>query len=200
MSKIKKIVISGMLLALLIILSRFVSIKTQILVISFSFIPIIMSAIWLGPKYSTLISMLGDLIGAILFPFGTFFIGYTISQAITGFVYGMFLYKKGEELSTKELLIRLTISSLIVLILINVFLTSLWIHIQYGKAYIAIMTGRIVAQICMFPIQIIVIYALEKYTRPIVKKYLVWKIITILAVLEFYLKMLTYTKYAPLFA
>ncbi len=172
MSKIKKIVISGLLLALLIVLSRFVSIKTQILVISFSFIPIIMSAIWLGPKYSTLIAMLGDLIGAILFPFGTYFIGYTISQALTGFVYGMFLYKKGEELSTKELLIRLTISSLIVLILINVFLTSLWIHIQYGKAYIVIMTGRIVAQICMFPIQLIVIYALEKYTRPIVKKYL----------------------------
>ena len=172
MSKIKRIVISGLLLALLIVLSRFVSIKTQILVISFSFIPIIMSAIWLGPKYSTLIAMLGDLIGALLFPFGTYFIGYTISQALTGFVYGMFLYKKGEELSTKELLIRLTISSLIVLILINVFLTSLWIHIQYGKAYILIMTGRIVAQICMFPIQLIVIYALEKYTRPIVKKYL----------------------------
>ena len=172
MSKTKKIIISGLLLALLIILSRFVSIKTQILVISFSFIPIIMSAIWLGPKYSTLIAMLGDLIGAILFPFGTYFIGYTISQALTGFVYGMFLYKKGEELSTKELLIRLTISSLIVLILINVFLTSLWIHIQYGKAYILIMAGRIVAQICMFPIQLIVIYALEKYTRPIVKKYL----------------------------
>lgn len=172
MSKIKKIVISGLLLALLIVLSRFVSIKTQILVISFSFIPIIMSAIWLGPKYSTLIAMLGDLIGALLFPFGTYFIGYTISQALTGLVYGMFLYKKGEELSTKELLIRLTISSLIVLILINIFLTSLWIHIQYGKAYIVIMTGRIVAQICMFPIQLIVIYALEKYTRPIVKKYL----------------------------
>ena len=64
MSKIKKIVISGLLLALLIVLSRFVSIKTQILVISFSFMPIIMSAIWLGPKYSTLIAMLGDLICA----------------------------------------------------------------------------------------------------------------------------------------
>ncbi len=172
MSKTKKIIISGLLLALLIVLSRFVSIKTNTLVISFSFIPIIMSAIWLGPKYSTLIAMLGDLIGAILFPFGTYFIGYTISQALTGLVYGMFLYKKGEELSTKELLIRLTISSLIVLILINVFLTSLWIHIQLGEAYILIMNARIVAQICMFPIQLIIIYALEKYTRPIVKKYL----------------------------
>ena len=52
MSKIKKIVLSAMLLAILIILSRFVSIKTEILVISLSFIPIMMSAIWLGYKYS----------------------------------------------------------------------------------------------------------------------------------------------------
>lgn len=173
MSKIKKIILSSMLLALLILLSRFASIKTQYLVISFSFIPIIMCAIWLGPKYSTLIAMLGDLIGAILFPFGPYFFGYTLSQALIGFVYGMFLYKKGEELSTKQLVIRLTISSLIVLILINVFLTSFWLHIQYGKAYVAILSGRILTQVCMFPIQIIVILALEKYTRPIVKKYLI---------------------------
>ena len=173
MSKIKKIIMSGMLLALLIILSRFASIKTQFLVISFSFIPIIMSALWLGPKYSTLIAMLGDLIGALLFPFGTYFIGYTLSQALIGLIYGIFLYKKGTELSTKQLVIRLIISSLIVLGLINIFLTSFWLHIQYGKAYLAIVLGRIITQICMFPIQIIVILALEKYTRPIIKKYLV---------------------------
>ncbi len=173
MSKIKKIIMSGMLLALLIILSRFASIKTQFLVISFSFIPIIMSALWLGPKYSTLIAMLGDLIGALLFPFGTYFVGYTLSQALIGLIYGIFLYKKGAELSTKQLVIRLIISSSIVLGLINIFLTSFWLHIQYGKAYLAIVLGRIITKICMFPIQIIVILALEKYTRPIIKKYLV---------------------------
>lgn len=52
MSKNKKIILSAMLLALLIVLSRFLSIETQFLVLSFSFIPIMMSAIWLGPKYS----------------------------------------------------------------------------------------------------------------------------------------------------
>lgn len=75
MSKIKKIILASMLLTILIILNRFVSIKTEVLVISFSFVPIMMSAIWLGFKYSTAIALLGDLLGAILFPFGPYFPG-----------------------------------------------------------------------------------------------------------------------------
>ncbi len=47
MSKLKKIVLSALLLALLIVLSRFLSIKTPLLVISFSFIPIMLSAMLL---------------------------------------------------------------------------------------------------------------------------------------------------------
>ena len=58
MSKIKKMLLGAMLLAILIVLSRFASIKTEILVISFSFVPIMMSALWLGPKYSTAIAAL----------------------------------------------------------------------------------------------------------------------------------------------
>jgi ECF transporter S component (folate family) len=172
MSKIKKIILSSMLLAILIIFSRFISIKTQVLVISLSFIPIMMSAIWLGPKYSTIISLLGDLLGAILFPFGPYFPGFTISAAIVGFIYGILLYNNGKEMNNKKLIIRIIVSSLIVLIIVNIFITSLWIHILYGKAYLAIIMGRVITQIIMLPIQIIVIYMLEKSTRPYIKKYL----------------------------
>ena len=176
MSKIKKIILSSMLLAILIILSRFISVKTQVLVISFSFIPIMMSAIWLGPKYSTIIALLGDLIGAILFPFGPYFPGFTLSAAVSGFIYGMFLYNKEKEISNKQLLIRLTISSLIVLVIVNIFITSLWIHILYGQAYFAIMTSRIITQIIMIPIQIITIYTLQKFSKPFMEKYLLGEI------------------------
>ena len=106
MSKLKKVILSGILLALLIVLNRFVSIKTPLLVISFSFVPIMMAAIWLGPKYSTLIAALGDFIGAILFPFGTYFPGFTVSAGLTGLIYGIFLYKKQEsEMTDKKLLV-----------------------------------------------------------------------------------------------
>lgn len=173
MSKTKKIILSAMLLALLIVLSRFASIQTQLLVISTSFIPIMMSAIWLGPKYSTLIAALGDLIGAILFPFGTYFPGFTLSNAITGLIYGIFLYQNPEKETTQaKFLFQLTLSSILDLGIVNIFIKSLWLHILYQKAYFAILTTRIVAQIIMLPIQIIVIYGLEKLTRPFVQKYL----------------------------
>lgn len=174
MSKTKKIVLSAMLLALLIVLSRFLSIKTPILVISLSFVPIMMSAIWLGPKYSLAIAALGDLIGAILFPFGAYFPGYTLSQLLTGLIYGLFLYKKpGQEISDGKFIIKLIVSSVLVLGLIGVLLTSLWVHITAGKSYVAVMAGRITTQVIMLPIQVVTIFILEKLTRPITKKFFV---------------------------
>lgn len=47
LTKSKKIILSAMLLSILLILSRFLSIKTPLLVISFSFIPIMLAAIYL---------------------------------------------------------------------------------------------------------------------------------------------------------
>ena len=172
MSKLKKIILSALLLAILIILSRFISIKTEILVISLSFIPIMMSSIWLGPKYSTIISGLGDLIGAILFPFGPYFPGFTISSVISGLIYGLFLYNKDKKIDNKKLILKLILSSSIVLLIVNIFINSLWIHLLYGKAYLAVLVSRVVAQIVMLPIQVIVIFAIEKFTRPFVEKYL----------------------------
>lgn len=173
MSKSKKMILSAFLLALLIVLSRFASIQTQLLVISTSFIPIMMSAIWLGPKYSTLIAALGDLIGAILFPFGTYFPGFTLSAAISGFIYGIFLYQNSEQKNMDwKFVLKLVISSVLVLGIVNIFITSFWLHILYGKAYFTVLATRVLAQVIMLPIQIIVIFSLEKFTRPFVKKYL----------------------------
>lgn len=174
MSKSKKIILSAFLLALLIVLSRFASFQTQFLVISTSFIPIMMSAIWLGPKYSTLIAALGDFIGAILFPFGMYFPGFTMSYAITGFIYGIFLYQDPKKGNVKrgQFILKLCMSSALVLGVVNIFITSIWLHILYGKAYFAIITTRVVTQVVMFPIQIVVIDWLEKFTRPFVQKYL----------------------------
>lgn len=173
MAKSKKIILSAMLLALLIILSRFFSIETQLLVISMDFIPIMMSAIWLGPKYSTLIAGLGDLIGAILFPFGSYFPGFTLTAAISGFIYGIFLYNKNnQKINNIKFIVKLLISSILVLLIVNIFIKSFWLHILYGNAYLVIISTRIITQIIMIPIQIITIYILNKFTQPAVDKYL----------------------------
>jgi len=172
MSKIKKSVLAAMLLAVFIVFNRFVSIKTEILIISFTFIPMMMSAIWLGPVYSTVVALLGDFIGAILFPFGPYFPGFTVSNALSGLIYGLFLYNKGNEMSNKKLVVMLIISSVLQLVVVNIFITYLWIHMLYGKAYLAIMAGRTVTQLVMIPIHVVSIYMLEKFSRPYMKKYL----------------------------
>lgn len=172
MSKNKKIILSSFFLALHLVLSRFLSIETQILVISFGFVPTMLSAIILGPKYSMLIAALADFLGAILFPFGSYFIGFTISSAIAGFIYGIFLYDEKQKRSNKSLLIRIIISTLLNLIVVNVLLNSLWLHIMYGKAYIALISARIIKQIIMLPIQVTLVYSLYYFLKPVISKYL----------------------------
>lgn len=173
MTKVKKTVLAGLLLALLIILSRFVSIQTQLLVISVSFVPVMMAAIWLGPKYSLIISALGDFIGAILFPFGSYFPGFTISSGITGFTYGIFLKRDfNKKINEKKFFLNLIISTIIVLVIDGIFLRSLWLNILYGKAFWVIVSSRVVAELIKIPIQVITIYGLDKATRSFVNKYL----------------------------
>ena len=75
MSKTKKMILSALFIALGIVLSRFLGFRVVNLSFSFGFVPLMLSAIWLGPKYSTLIGGLVDLIGALLFPVASYFVG-----------------------------------------------------------------------------------------------------------------------------
>ena len=171
-SKTKKMILSALLLAITIVLSRFLSINTALLSIGFSFVPMILSAIWLGPKYSAIICGLADLIGALLFPFGTYFAGFTISAICKGLIYGLVLYKKGEKLSNKELIIRLIIACIAVVGIVNILMDATWLVIMYDKAFFAVLSVRIVPQLIMIPIQIVTSFVLVKLLKPVTDKYL----------------------------
>lgn len=168
----KKIILTAILLAMLIVLSRFLSIKTPITKISFAFVPTMLCAIWLGPKWTILLNVLGDVIGATLFPSGAFFIGYTISTAVSAVIYGVILYKKEpDSYNDKQLLLRLIIATVLVAIVVNMGLNTLWTSITTGKAFWALLVTRIVKQLIMIPIHVIVIFALEKALRKPFDKY-----------------------------
>lgn len=196
MSKIKKVVIAALLLAIMIISDRFLSFNTTFFTINVSFIPSLITAILLGPIYSMLVFGLTDYIGAHLFPFGEYFVGFTISAIIKGLIYGVFLYpglkekflstKVGQskfgdvisnillpkDSSTKRFIINLIISSVIVRFIVNIFLQALWLNILFGKAYLAIIPTRFVTQLGIFIIQIIVIPAIYNILRKEIDKYL----------------------------
>lgn len=170
-SKTKKIVLSALMLATFIILDRFISINIQILALNFSSIAIMLVAIYCGPKYSTLVALLGDLIAALLFPFGSYFVGFTIVNAIMGLIYGIFLHKKQEEKNSKFILSAIA-SNLTVLVIVNMIMNTFCIHFMYGKAFWVLFASRIVAQVVLAVINTSLIIILEKVLRPFSKKYL----------------------------
>lgn len=168
----KKIILTAILLALLIILSRFLSIKTPIMKISFAFVPTMLCAVWLGPKWTILLNVLGDVIGATLFPTGPYFVGYTISTAIAGLIYGLLLYKKeGKEYSNINFLVRLIIATALVAVICNMGLNTLWSVITTGDAFLVLLGQRVVKQLIMIPIHVVVIFFLEKVLRKPFDKY-----------------------------
>ncbi len=162
MKKIKKIIISALLLASAIVINRFLSINTSIVSIGFTFVPLMLAGIILGWKYSLVIGLLTDLIGALLFPFGSYFVGYTISSALTGLVYGLLLYRKGDFVVDKKFMINLVIAILIVCVFINGGLNTLWLVITSKKAFLAILPTRVLKQLLMMPIMFITMISLTK--------------------------------------
>ena len=121
---------------------------------------------WLGPKWSVLLNVLGDLIGATLFPTGPYFVGYTITTAVAGLIYGLLLYKKeSDSFTEKQFVIRVIISVILVSIISNMLINTLWISITAGKAFIVLLGTRVVKELIMIPIHVIVILFIERALR-----------------------------------
>ncbi|MDR3336315.1 MAG: folate family ECF transporter S component [Treponema sp.] len=171
MEKVKKLVLGSLLLATLLVVERLISIQTPILRISFAYVPLILSGILLGPGWSTAIAVLGDLLGMLLFPKGAYFAGYTISAALTGLVYGLFLYKT-ITISNRKFVVRLIISNLMVLIFISTGLTSLWIAITVKKAFVALLPLRVFSAAIRFPVETGTMFLLKVFLARPVNKYL----------------------------
>jgi ECF transporter S component (folate family) len=171
MTKVKKLVLGSLLLAALIVVERLISIQTPLLRISFAYVPLMLCGMLLGPRWSTVIAVLGDLLGMLLFPKGAYFPGYTLSAALTGFVYGLLLYKTISG-SNRTFLVRLIVSNLIVFTLISIGLTSLWIVLTVKKAFVAILPARLISAAIRFPIEAGVMFLLKVFLAAPVNKYL----------------------------
>lgn len=171
MSKAKQTILSSLLLAIFIILDRLLTINTQFVVLNLSLIPIMVAGMILGWKYAMLVGALGDLIGAIFWPFGAYFPGFTISVGLSGLIFGLFLYETPNK-EKKYFKIKAVCSTLIVTMIINLLLNSLWLNIMYGKAYTYYLGIRVLAQLVTLPIYIGTIIVLERTLKKPIRKYL----------------------------
>lgn len=145
----------GVLLAMEIVLARFLSISAWNIRVGFSFVPVAIAAIVYGPVAGAVVAGLGDFLGAILFPMGPYFPGFTVTAVLTGAVYGLFLHKK---ISISGIVGAVGINQLI----LSLFLNSLWISILYGSPYVPLLGTRIIQCAILVPVQFIVIHTMGR--------------------------------------
>ena len=148
---VKKLIQISLLIAIEVILTRFCSINTPIVRIGFGFLPIAIIAMMYGPLSAGISYAIGDILGMMLFPTGSFFPGFTLTAFLTGVVYGVFLYNKPKTWA------RIIGAVLTVCLVLNLGLDTCWLSILMGKGYLALLPTRIMKAALMIPVQSIII-------------------------------------------
>ena len=148
---VEKVVTLALLIALEIILTRFLSINTPIVRIGFGFLPVAVCGILYGPLWAGAAYACGDILGMLIFPSGQYFPGFTATAVVTGVIYGLYLYKK--EVTWP----RVILASMTVLIISTLCLNTLWLSILYGNAFLGMLPTRIMEAAILWPVQVVTI-------------------------------------------
>ena len=92
-NNVRKIAMIGMLLAIQVVLGRFVSITLPVVKLSFMFLPRALTAMFFGPLWGAAAAVMGDFLVTVMGPYA-----YVPPMATTalleGIVYALFLYRK----------------------------------------------------------------------------------------------------------
>ena len=156
---LKRLITMALLAALAVVAKRFLGFNNQLISASFGFVPIAIAGMLLGPVGGALTAIISDLIGALAFPSGPFNLGFTLSAALQGLVYGLTLY--APHVSKQ----RVALGQLIITVGINLVFNTLLIVPIVGKGFFALLPLRALKNALFFPIEVIVVAKLSEYRK-----------------------------------
>ena len=136
MFSVKNLVTLSMLVAIQIILTRFLSVQAWNFRIGFGFVPIVFASMYLGMVPAILIACVSDILGCLLFSPFPYMPGYTLSVGLTAVIYNLCLEKNRSQF---RIILAILISQLICSLVINSYLLSL----NTGSPLLPLMQFRI---------------------------------------------------------
>ena len=151
----RKLVVLSMLIAVEIVLSRFLSISAWNIKIGFAFLPVALAAMLFGPLEAGIIGALADLLGALLFPVGPYFPGFTLTAFLMGAVYGLFL-RRDQRMGC--ILLAVGVHEFALSLLLN----TLWISVLYSSPFLPLLVSRLPQVAVLSVVQVVVIRLLAK--------------------------------------
>ena len=157
LKKVPALAACAMFAALAMILNSVASISIgPYIKIGFSAIPNQLVDYLFGPVTGSLFAGVLDIVKYVLKPDGAFFFGFTFNAMVAAFIFGCFYYKK------KVTLWLVLLAKLFVILVVNVFLNTLWLDMLYGKGFLVLLPARAVKNLIMWPIDSVIFFALTR--------------------------------------
>lgn len=158
-TKTKKIILAALLIALSMVLTRFLSANLPIsgnnsIRLSIGFFPIMLAGIILGPFYGMAVGAAADLLGYFVNSSGgAYFPPITLTSALVGLV-AYLVYRLA--LKWPEWL-RLLLCVAVTQIICSMLLQTLWLSMLYGDAYFVLFPLRALAALILIPVNFIIV-------------------------------------------
>ncbi len=164
--ELRNIVFCGVMGALSVVFSFVGSIRlSPYMKIGVSEIPNLMVDYLMGPVVGGVFGAVMDFLKFLINPDGSFFPGFSISAAVAAVIFGIFLYHK------KVTFWRVLVPEILVKLIVNVGLNTLWLDMLYGKGFWALLPHRIVSNLIQLPIDTVVLFAVLTAVQKAAKRY-----------------------------
>ena len=146
---------SGLVCAMAIVLESLpIYLLGPSLKIYFSFLAVSLGCMCYGPCVGMMAGAIIDSVGFLLSSYGEpYFPGYLVTAVLSGFIYGVLLYKR------KPTLLRIIAVRLIINYGSNVLLGSVWKAMLYGKGYLYYLTSGAIKNTLMLPVEVFLMWA-----------------------------------------
>ena len=146
---------SGLVCAMAIVLESLpIYLLGPSLKIYFSFLAVSLGCMCYGPCVGMMAGAIIDSVGFLLSSYGEpYFPGYLVTAVLSGFIYGVLLYKR------KPTLLRIIVVRLIINYGSNVLLGSVWKAMLYGKGYLYYLTSGAIKNTLMLPVEVFLMWA-----------------------------------------
>ncbi len=161
----KKLVYLAFLIALTIVLQRFLSIQIPMagvagVRIGFGGLPIIIAGVTMGPLAGGAVGAIGDVVGYFMNPQGAYMPHFTMTAALTGIIPGWIIFTLlGGKRKIWMLLLAIGVGQLTT----NVILVPVFLQMLFGIPIQATMVPNFVSQFISVPIYAYLIRILYNY-------------------------------------
>ena len=162
MSKVQKLALAGLFVALDIVFARFLSFYlpdpvSRTVRVSPQFLAHALSGWMLGPLWAAVSALAGDMLGMLVNSGGLVFQpGFSISFALSGAIYGLALHRR--EVRWQNALIAVSA----VTIPISLLLNSIWLHLLYKAATYTYIVTALPWRLLTIPIYFVLLIAVQK--------------------------------------